>query len=191
MSETPTFGGYDRDAEDEKIAANPPAAVGNPGHSTVAGDLASLFQARDDDHYVTFRATAPNGAALALEFDTDLTPEEWARYTKLASGNRRSRRSGAGADSPSEAWRSGAAMIAEKSTKITNLDHDMVYRDDDGDLLTLRSVEWLDNAGCPNDPIGAALKFFGFAQIVSLGAGYVEATGLDQEAERIDPTHAS
>lgn len=185
-----TFGDYDRAEEDAQIKANPPAAVGNPGTGSVASDLADLFTARDDDHYVEFKATAPNGANLALEFDTDLTPEEWARFQRMATGNRKTRRSGATDNTPSEAWRSAAAMIATKSTKITNLDRDMVYRDNDGDLLTLRSTEWLDHAGCPADPIGAALKFFGFAQVVRLGTGYVEATGLDEEAERVDPTRA-
>lgn len=190
MSNT-TFGDYDRAAEDEQIKANPPAAVGNPGTTSISAQLSELFKERDDDHYVTFKATAPNGAELALEFDTDLTPDEWARYQRLAAGNRKSRRSGGpGQDTPHEAWRSAAAMIAEKSTKITNIDHDMVYRDNDGDLLTLRSVEWLDFAGHPTDPIAAALKFFGFAQIIRLGSGYVEATGLDEEAERVDPTRA-
>lgn len=186
---TSTFGDYDRDTENQNILTNPPAAVGNPGAGTVADDLASLFQDSDGDHYVTFKATAPNGSVLALEFDTNLEPEEWTRYQKLASGNRASRR-GSTTGSDGKPWLSAAAMVAEKSTKITNLATGKVYTDAEGDPLTLRSEEWLALAERPGDPIAAALKFFGFTQVVTLGNGYVEATGLDDEVERIDPTHA-
>ena len=79
-------------------------------------------------------------------------------------------------------------MISEKSTKITHLATGRVYTDADGDQLTLRSLEWLEAAGRPGDPIAANLDFFGFSQVITLGNGYVEATGLDDEAERVDPT---
>lgn len=186
---TETFGDYDRTAEDTAITINPPAAVGNPGPESVAASLADLFVERDADRYVTFKATAPNGNELALEFDTRIAPEEWNRYQRMAGGNRASRRAGAN-DTP-EVWRSAAAMLVEKSVKITELATSLVYTDAKDRNLTLRSVEWLEAAGHPNDPIGAAVRFFGFAQIITLGNGYMTAAGLDQEAERVDPTHAT
>lgn len=184
MSEN-AFGHYDREAESEQIIYNPPAAVGNPAGSTVADDLADLFKARDDDHYATFKAIAPNGAELALEFDTNLEAEEWQRFQKIAQGNRKARRGGETGNA--EPWKSAAAMISEKSTKITHLATGKVYEDADGDQLTLRSLEWLEMAGHPEHPINATLSFFGFSQVVTLGNAYVEATGLDDEVERIDP----
>lgn len=187
MTET-TFGDYDRDQETNAILADPPAAAGDPGTSTVATTLADLFKEQDADRFATFKATAPNGAELALEFDTRIEPEEWNRYQRMAgTGNRASRRAGT---EEREVWRSAAAMLTEKSVKITELATGVVYKDAKERPLTLRSEEWLAAADHPNDPIGAAVRFFGFAQVVTLGNGYMVAAGLDDEAERVDPTSA-
>lgn len=183
-----TFGDYDRETENQAITANPPAAVGNPAGGDIASSLKDLFTDRDEDRYVGFKATAPNGNTLALEFDTRIEPEEWNRYQRMAGGNRAARRAGG---EPPEVWRSAAAMLVEKSVKITEIDTGIVFTDAKDRALTLRSVEWLDAAGHPGDPIGAAVKFFGFAQIVSIGNGFMSAAGLDEEAERVDPTRGT
>lgn len=187
MSDT-TFGKYDdRATEDEKIRANPPAAVGDPAGATVVDTLESLFEERDTDHFTEFEAVAPNGATLLLQFDTNLTAEEYQRFNKIAeTGNRSGRRSGRTETKP---WLSAAAMLSEKSTRIKNKATGKVYKDAQGDELTLVSEEWLTLAKCPGDPINATLQFFGFPQVVALGNGYVQDTGLDTEAQRVDPTH--
>lgn len=186
---TETFGDYDRETENQAIATDPPAAVGNPGGGDVASSLKDLFTDRDEGRFVAFKATAPNGNELALEFDTRIEPEEWNRYQRMAGGNRAARRGGGG-EAP-EVWRSAAAMLVEKSTRITELLTDITYEDAKSRPLTLRSVEWLEAAGSPTDPIAAAVRFFGFAQIISVGNAYMSAAGLDDEAERIDPTRGT
>lgn len=184
---TQKLGDYDsRDVEDASILRNPPAAVGNPNGASVADDLGDLFKDEDSDHFRTYKAVAPNGAVLALQFDINLDGEEYTRYQKVADGNRAARRRGNTQDT--KPWLSAAAMLAEKSTKITNLTSGRTYTDSQGRNVTMTSEEWLAQAGFPNDPVNAALKVFGFPQIVSLGNAYIVDTGLDAEAERVDPT---
>lgn len=181
------FGDYeDRETENDIIRRNPPAAVGDPAGTSIIDTLESLFEERDNDHFTEFEAVAPNGSVLLLQFDTNLTAEEYERFNKVAeSGNRAARRSGRTESKP---WLSAAAMISEKSTRIKNKATGKVYKDAQGDQLTLVADEWLSLAGCPGDPITATLKFFGFPQVVALGNGYVQDTGLDTEAQRVDPT---
>lgn len=187
MTETPQkFGGYDRDTEDEHIRAAPPASVGGFTGQNIADDLESLFQANDTNRYKTYLATALNGAELLLEFDGDLDGEELARYQKVAAGNRAARRNGTPADT--KPWLSAAAMLAEKSTKITNKATGKVYTDADGHPLTLASEEWLTLAGHPKDPVAATLAFFKFPQVVALGNAYMRDTGIEDEPERVGPT---
>lgn len=182
-----THGDFDRADETQDIRDNPPAAIGNPGGSTLADSLEDLFVAKID-HHVQFPATAPNGAELILEFDTELTGEEFNRYQKIAQGNRAARRGGAGS-SDVKPWLSAAAMLSEKSTRITHKATGKVYQDPKGHPLTLVSEEWLTLAGAPADPINANLLFFGFPQVIALGNAYMRATGLDNEVDAVDPTN--
>jgi hypothetical protein len=188
MSDQPVFGGYDRDEEDEVIHQTPPAAVGGATGETIADDLEGLFEVNDAGRYKTYPAVALNGAELLLEFDGDLDGEELARYQKIAAGNRAARRNGNTGDS--KPWLSAAAMLSEKSTKITNKATGKVYKDADGHDMTLTSEEWLKYCGFPKDPVAANLKFFKFPQIVALGNAYMRDTGIENEPERIDPTPA-
>lgn len=185
MTEQPTFGQYDREEEDEVIHQRPPAAVGGAVGATVADDLESLFKVNDAGRYKTYIAVAPNGAELLLEFDGDLDGEELSRYQKIAAGNRAARRNGNNQDS--KPWLSAAAMLSEKSTKITNKDSGKVYKDSEGHDMTLVSEEWLTHAGHPKDPVAAALAFFKFPQVVALGNAYMRDTGIDNEPDRVDP----
>ena len=187
MTDQPAFGQYDREDEDEVIHTRPPAAVGGSTGESVADDLEGLFVANDDGRYKTYTAVALNGAELLLEFDGDLDGEELARYQKIAAGNRAARRNGGQGDS--KPWLSAAAMLSEKSTKITNKATGKVYQDAEGHDMTLVSEEWLKYCGYPKDPIAATLKFFKFPQVVALGNAYMRDTGIDNEPERIDPTH--
>lgn len=185
MTDQPTFGQYDREEEDEVIHQRPPAAVGGATGGTVADDLEGLFVANDAGRYKTYPAVAPNGAELLLEFDGDLDGEELARYQKIAAGNRAARRNGAQGET--KPWLSAAAMLSEKSTKITNKTTERVYKDSEGHDMTLVSEEWLTHAGHPKDPVAAALAFFKFPQIIALGNAYMRDTGIDNEPDRVDP----
>lgn len=182
------FGSYDRDDEAEEIRNAPPFAAGNPDGSTVGDSLEALFTA-SDDHFTAYEAVAPNGAVLLLEFDIDLEGDELARYQKLARGNRAARRNGNVNDEDRKPWLSAAAMLSEKSTKITNQATGKVYQDTEGNDLTLVSEEWLRLAGAPKDPVQATLNFFGFPQVISLGNAYMRDTGIDAEPERVGPTN--
>lgn len=186
MTDQPTFGQYDREEEDEVIHQRPPAAVGGAVGESVADDLEGLFQVNDAGRFKTYPAVAPNGAELLLEFDGDLDGEELARYQKIAAGNRAARRNGSTGDS--KPWLSAAAMLSEKSTKITNKETGRVYKDAEGHDLTLVSEEWLTYAGFPKDPVQATLKFFKFPQVIALGNAYMRDTGIDNEPDRVDPT---
>jgi len=173
-------------AEDQQIAANPPAAYGDPAGATVADSLEDLFEAKDEGRFVRYPAVAPNGAELILEFDTKLTADEFARYQKLADGNRASRRSKNPDPKP---WLSAAAIIAEKCTSITHKASGEVYKSTTGRNLTPRSEEWLKMAKAAGDPINGALNFFGFPQVIALGNAYMAETGLDDELQAVGPTN--
>ena len=184
MTDQP-FGQYDRDEEDEVIHQNPPAAVGGAIGSSIADDLEGLFKVNDAGRYKTYPAVAPNGAELLLEFDGDLDGDELARYQKIAAGNRAARRNGSNNDT--KPWLSAAAMLSEKSTKITNKATERVYTDSEGHNMTLTSEEWLMHAGHPKDPVAATLAFFKFPQVIALGNAYMRDTGIDNEPDRVDP----
>lgn len=184
---TAPFGDYDD--QDDVIRANPPAAVGNPEGKSVALNLKSLFE-KSAPKRITLEADAPNGTLLELEFDLELTAEDFERYEDIGRGLNRSGRRGKKSEDlpPIKRHLFAAAMLAEKSTKITVADTRQVFEDGEGHDLTLSDPLWLEMAGNPGDPVAATLGTFGDLQVIALGDGYVRATPLGQEKTAVPPT---
>lgn len=190
---TVTHGDYDRDEETQDILDNPPASVGNPGAGSVLSQLKARFAKLDEKATTFIRAEnrGPDDLGLWLEIDKDITLTLLNQYREAERGNRAARRTG---DGTINMDRVHARILVEHCVGIYAGDprENAPVQDDQGRPVILRDEQWINDLGCPGDPISAVLRLFGSGHARTIaGTALVEA-GIDGDlAEVVDPTTGS
>lgn len=192
MSDTPTFGGFDRDREDQDITREGVVNTGQPkAAGSVLDQLRAKFDRLDEQRTEVFRTKLKNGSTLWLELVIDLTEDEVQAFSRQAErGNRETRRSG-GKNVSSVLL--AAAIINAKNTRVW-FDNPAAggepLLDLDGDPLTVHSREWLEALGLPEDqPLEGLRETLGDPGVLDLHGVYNEVVAGDG-ASVADPTPA-
>lgn len=186
------FGAYDRDVEDQQIKAQPPAAVGNPGKTSILEQLTAKFAGYDDDHTTTLNAYTKSGARVWLEFDVDVTEDDLREYRK-AGTNRAARRAGTAPEDIAKAP-VAARTLSDRNTRVWFTDPDTKgsepLQDTEGDPLTVHSEEWLASIK-REDPVDGLRALFGDVKVLVLYQEFLDAAAHIGDPQGVDPTRGA